>query len=94
MRSLAKIAKSLRDLAKDPDELLEDLEEDATEVEEYDLPTKLWNLGDNFEDSLAPSPYSSSGLGLGYRGPHNDRNRRRVIRNPTLIFKAPRAVPR
>lgn len=77
------IAKGLRDLIKKKEPEEDDVKDPSLEVE-------LWNKGDLFEDSLVPLEYPS----VGYRGPHNDREKRRVIERPTKVMKAPRAVPR
>jgi hypothetical protein len=84
-KRLARIASSIRDFAT-PDYLLEE-EQDISE--EQSLPSRLWNLGDLFEDQVPPVSQDTT-----FRGPHRGREVLTPIFRTLQDTRPPRGVPR
>jgi L-arabinose isomerase len=83
-KRLAKLASSMRDLASPDMDVVENLED-------YDQASKLWNLGDLFEDMVAPveAPVDNT-----FHQPQPNREVRKPVFRTFQDTRPPRGVRR
>ena len=84
---LASIASSLRDVAS-PDV------QDVGSLQSYDLSSTLWNLGDLFDDMVAPVDDGPPGDDKTFRQPQPLRETRKPIFRTVQDLRPPRGVKR